>query len=402
MVNQKKGFFERSLIYLGFKNPVEEVRQGSVLSAGGTSPLPGVVPPARPVGTEVTVDTALSMSAVYRSVSILTTTVSQLDVGVWRGATELKTVPGQISRPDINISASTFLKRTVMSLATHGNAYWRLYMNNGVVQNVEVLNPALMFIAYDNNGNREFHYSGYGTDKIFKPSEIKHLKLMEVFGSDYGLGPIQAARAELTGSLDLRDYSSNWFSKGAIPTGVLSSTAYLDADMAAEYRRRWEENQAIRGVAVLGNGMQYQPILLSPQDAQFLENQEFSVTQIARLFGIPANYLLAEVPGGTMTYQNMQDVDTAFVRYTLMEYIREIEEAFTSLLPRGQKARFKTDGLLRANTSTRFEYYKTAIDAGILTIDEVRDMEGLLPLPPGAAPAEKPKAVDTEGTSNGL
>lgn len=364
--DNKKGFFKRT-------RKVEETR---------SEPLPGVIPPARTTGEPVTVDSALSMSAVYRSVSILSTTVAQLDLGVYANGKETTRKPNLVAQPQIGASASTFLKRTVQSLATTGNAYWRVYFGaDGKASSLEVLNPGAIRIAYDGAGRKTYEYNGYRKPKTFQDNEVKHLKLMEPFGSDYGLGPIQAARAELQGHLDLRDYASQWFSNSGIPTGVLSTDNHLDATTADEYRKRWTELQASdRGVAVLGNGLSYSAVLLNPVDAQFIENQQFSTTQVARLFGIPANYLLAAVDGSAMTYSNMQDVDTAFVRYTLMEYIREIEEAFSDLLPRGTSARFKTEGLMRANTQTRYNYYGTAIDKGILTIDEVREMEGLAPL----------------------
>lgn len=372
--------------------------------------MQGVLPPARTVGAEVTPETALSMSAVYRAVTILTTTVSQLEVGVWRKNEEVSPSPSVVSKPDYNTSLSGFLKRTVMSMALNGNAYWRLYRSeaNGPVVNIEVLNPNLISIDYDNQNRIVYRYYGYrdGKERTFGINDIKHLRLMELPGADYAIGPIQACRAELTGSLDLRDYSTNWFAKGAIPTGVLSSQDYMDAETAAEYRRRWEENQANRGVAVIGNGMQYQPILLAPADAQFLENQQFSVTQIARLFGIPANYLLAAVEGSSMTYTNMEQVDTAFIKYTVQQYLTEIETALTELLPRGQRARFKVAALLRPDHKTRAEIHKTYHDMGVLSDQEVRDAEGFGPMPPGLEhkhtfePALQEPATNNKGVND--
>ncbi|WP_180357912.1 phage portal protein [Streptomyces sp. NP160] len=330
----------------------------------------------------MSVETALSMSAVYRSVDILCTSVSQLELGVWRGISELKNVPAVVARPDVNLSLSSFLKRTVMSLAGNGNAYWRLLKDDAgaPVQNIEVLNPSSIVIGYE-DGKKVYHYSGYTKPVTFQAWEIKHLKLMEVFGSDYGLGPIQAVRVELRGALEMRKYADNWFTEGSIPTGVLAAKDYIDGEQADEYRKRWEANQAKRGVAVLGNGMTYSPILLSPADAQFLENQAFTITQIARLFGIPANYLLAEINGNAMTYQNMEQVDTAFLKYTLTAYLREIEEAFTDVLPRGQRARFKVQGFLRADDRTRADVHEKYKNMGVLTTEEIRISEGWGPMP---------------------
>ena len=55
----------------------------------------------------------------------------------------------------------------------------------------------------------------------------------------------------------------------------------------------------------------------------------------------------------------------------------EIEEIFNRLLPRGRTAKFDWDSSQRANMSDRYTAYKTAIEAGFLTVDDVRRKEGL-------------------------
>src|SRR5688572_27261237 len=95
-------------VLTGVPSGVPEKRQGSVGSAGGTSPLPGVIPPPRTNGPEVSVETALSISAVFRAVSIISAAVSQLDLTVYRGIEELPSQPSLVTRPDVNSSPSTF------------------------------------------------------------------------------------------------------------------------------------------------------------------------------------------------------------------------------------------------------------------------------------------------------
>lgn len=342
--------------------------------------------------TAVSTDRALGLAGVYRSVSILSTSVAQMGVGVWRNGEEipLKTTD-LIARPNIDMSRMAFLEQTVVSMALNGNAYWLLgrdsHSPTATVRNITVLNPANVVVDYK-NGKKVYLYG----EKTYAAWQVKHLWFMRVPGYEYGIGPIQAAQNELRGALDLRNYSDNWFSTGGVPTGVLKTDQPLTPELAGEYRDRWNEQQAARQTAVLGQGLSYTPVYLNPADAQFIESSKFSLNQIARLFGIPAIYLMTD-PGSSMTYQNAVHVDTAFVRYTLMKYLSEIEQALTDLLPRGQEARFKVEDLMRADQSTRFASYKTALDGKFMTVDEVRAKEGLLPL---ATPA-----VDTneEGES---
>lgn len=342
-----------------------------------TSTPPGVTPPPR-TSTEVTTRSALSLSAVYRAISVIATGVSQMSLDVWRGADPIST-PSWVRRPDIKISSSAFLEQTAVSLAAHGNAYWHVIRDtpSDPIKALVCLDPTEVVI--DETAN-EYGWRG----KRLQPWQCQHLSLLRVPGTPYGLGPIQAARPDLRGALDARDFGAEWFDSSTIPTGVLSTDQPLTDMQAQDYAERWNEEQSHRdGVAVLGSGLSYSPILLSPKDAQFLETQTFSVTQIARLFGIPSHMLLAVVEGNSNTYMNLADADLAFTRWTLTAYLREIEEAISTLLPRGQSARFNLDAILRPATKTRAETHKLALEAGYMTVNEIRAIEGLPPLPGG-------------------
>jgi HK97 family phage portal protein len=152
----------------------------------------------------------------------------------------------------------------------------------------------------------------------------------------------------------------------------------LSPDQAVAAKDAWNATAGAKnGVAVLGNGLAYQPMYLNPRDAMFIEAQAFNVQQIARLFGIPANMLMASVDGNSMTYTNMEQEQMAFVRYTLSQYIVEIESALSHLLTRGTMVKINVDSLLRSDTLTRYQAHKLAIESGWMTIDEVRAIEDL-------------------------
>ena len=66
-----------------------------------------------------------------------------------------------------------------------------------------------------------------------------------------------------------------------------------------------------------------------------------------------------------------------FVRFTLRPLAIKIEEAMSTLLPRGQRATFNFDAVLRADTRTRYEAHEIALRAGFMTVEEIRALEGL-------------------------
>ncbi|SJM66853.1 phage portal protein [Agrococcus casei] len=344
-------------------------------------------PPREKTDRSVSMGKALSLSMVYRAVSIHIISAKQLGIDVSRTDAETgeeTTIPTPtiIRRPNPFASRSQFIEQTVGSLAGNGNAYWRLQRDDaGNLRNVEVLNPLDIVIRADRNGHVDrYDYRG----RTYKPSEIEHLTLLRVPGSAYGLGPIQAAQSELAGALDLRDHAHNFFlGPGGQPTGILKTDSALTTETANSIKERWDQTQGgTRGIAVLGHGVTYSPVFVSPRDAQFIESQEFTTTQIARLFGVPASLMLAAVEGNSQTYSNVEQDWIGYVRFSLMQYLIEIEDALTNLLPRGQRVRFNIDALLRSDTKTRYEAHEIAIRAGFLTVPEVRDLEKYPPLRP--------------------
>lgn len=344
-----------------------------------------VAPPSRPDASgSVTFDQATTLDSVFRSLVVLQTAVFQLSVDVWRGPDRIET-PALVERPHPDTHLADLLAHTVTALAGHGNAYWRTYRGpTGRVEVLTSLDPTEVTPALDKTGQVVYHHRG----RVLSRRDVHHLRYLRVSSRPevLGLGPIQAARQSLGGQLTQRRYSASWFDESSVPDGILTSDQDLTAEEAEDYKQRWRDlNGPSRGPAVLGRGLDYRPIHLKPADVQWLETQNMGTVQVARLFGIPARLMLVGVEGSSLTYSNMEQEELAFARYTLMTYLREIELAFTAVLPRGQVARFNADALLRTDTKTRYEAHKIALDSGFLTIPEVRQIEGLAVLPEHAA-----------------
>jgi len=336
--------------------------------------------PTREAAT-VTADTAITLTAVYRAVQIIATPISKMPINTYRFATgvELKVEnPVLINKPDINRNRRDFLYETVTSLALEGNAFWyKNYGSNGQVNNLTLLPASAVSVTYkdslDITKGVVYDYLG----KRYSSREIEHLKLFSKPGNLRGIAPIQAARADVAAALDLRDYAKNWFSSAGVPTGILKTNQALNEEQASTITNNWHNKQQNRQIAVLGNGFDYQQVALSPRDALFTEIVEQNTVSIARLFGIPARMLITTVPGGSDTYTNLQDEQKTFYLTTLSSYTDAIADAFSNCLPRATRVEFDWQHIFRADIETRYAYYAAGIGAGFLTVDEVREKEGL-------------------------
>ena len=174
-----------------------------------------------------------------------------------------------------------------------------------------------------------------------------------------------------------RDYKARFFTDGSNLKGYLRTSENITQEAAQQAKASWKASGEAGDIKVVGKNLEYVPLSLKPADLQFLETQKFDTTQIARLLGIPASIMLAAVDGSNLTYSNIEQSWIEFADYTLAAYTGEIEEIFNRLLPRGRTAKFDWDSSQRANMSDRYTAYKTAIEAGFLTVDDVRRKEGL-------------------------
>jgi len=363
--------------FLDFLNPTRYVDIADSFVPGFNERSSGIIPPPRSSTSGVTTTDALSLASVYRSVSIIATAMKQLGIHAYRDDIKVTPTPLWMRQPDAKVTREVWMEQTVNSMALSGNAYWLIARNpRGEVVNLEVLNPFDVMIQTDDYGN-PLYYVYRGTIQ-YSLTDLQHLALMRVPGNVYGLGPIQAAQKELLNARDTRDYASAWFSDSGIPSGVLKSDQMLSPDQAQAAKDAWNATAGAKsGTAVLGNGLSWSPVYLAPRDSMFIETQAWNVQQVARLFGVPAQMLLASVDGNSMTYSNQEQEQMAFVRYTLSQYIVEIESAMSQLAARGTEVKINVDSLLRSDTLTRYQAHQIAIASGWMTIDEVRAIEDL-------------------------
>ena len=331
--------------------------------------------PAR-VEIGVTPTTALSLVAVSRATSVLETAIMQIPVNVYRGNTSLPT-PLWLETPDIEnqISQAEWLGTTLIHMATYGNAYWHIQRGVRGIANLTSLHPADVSVSVDEKGKIYYLYKG----KTYTSANIKHIKLWSNPSSTslLGEGPLQRHKSVLRSALDLHNYADNWFRTAAVPTGTLTTSEFLSADVARQNKEAFVASQQERSIAVLSSGLKYDSITLSPEQAQFLENQKFITRQICMMFGVPTMYLGMGIEGQGMTYVNGNEDRSKLFEDGLQQYIVRIQQAITDLLPRGQYAEFNLTEFLRPNVKTRYESYAIGLTNRFLTVPEVREMEGM-------------------------
>ncbi|MGQ4553268.1 phage portal protein [Dermabacteraceae bacterium CCM 9519] len=331
-------------------------------------------------------DEAIDLAPAYRAVAIITGAAAQLPLTIERGGhvvTDPAKQPPLVRRPDPLTDRADWIEQAMLSLITRGNLFvLKVKGPTGQVVAARIL-PADDVLVQRDPRTEQITYTY--RQKKYTAAEVNHQALMRLPGELLGRGPIQAARSELHGAIDVRDYGANWFRGSGQPSGLLISKSTRTQEELDALKTNWNKggtstSENPTGVRVLAGDLEYRPLLLKPEDAQYLESRRFNVTEIARLFGVPSSLMLAALDGNSLAYANVEQEWLSFIRFTLMQYLMKIEAALTDISPAGQKIKFKVEGLLRSDTKTRYQAHKIAIEAGFMSIAEVREIEGLPPL----------------------
>ena len=135
----------------------------------------------------------------------------------------------------------------------------------------------------------------------------------------------------------------------------------------------WEAARSTRSVGYLNEVMDYDTVGWNAEELQLTEAREHAALEVARLTGLPAKALDAK-SGDSMTYANAVEA-----RRDILEALRQWMTPFTSELSRvsGARIEFDSDAYTRDDPKARFDTWKVAKDAGILSDQEIRRLEPL-------------------------
>ena len=353
-------------------------------------------------GKPVNEHTAMQMTAVYSCVRILSETLAGLPLHVYKyndngGKEKYLTHPiYKLLHDEPNPEMTSFaFRETLMShLLLWGNAYAQIIRNaKGEVLSLYPLMPNKMTVDRDSNGRLFYLYQrssedvpslGKGNQVYLAPADVLHIPGLG-FDGLVGYSPIAMAKNAVGLAIATEEYGAKFFANGATPGGVLKHPGTIKDPQ--KVKESW--NAAYQGsanshrVAVLEEGMKYQPIGISPEQAQFLETRKFQINEIARIFRVPP-HMLADLEKSS--FSNIEQQSLEFVKYTLDPWVVRWEQSMCrALLSDSEKPtvfiKFNVDGLLRGDYASRMSGYATARQNGWMSANDIRELENLDRIP---------------------
>jgi len=343
-------------------------------------------------GVQVSEDNALTFSAVYAAVRIISETIASipLNVYVYDGETRVIAREHPIQKllahtPNTVSSSFTFRESMAANLVLHGNAYAKIEFNAaGRPISLTPLNPMLVEVKIV-DGEKVYVFN---EKKTYLDYEVVHVVGLS-FNGLTGKSPLTVAREAVAIGLAAQEYGARFYSNGANTGGIITAPGRLSIDAINRLKQSWNRANGglsnSHGTAILEEGMKYEKIGLDPEAAQFLQSRKFQVNEIARIFRIPPSYL-ADLENSS-TRANVEQQAIQFVRDCVTPYVRRFEVEFNRKLFREDEpnyyAYFTMEGLMRGDLQGRYQAYATARQWGWLSVNDIRDLENLNPVEGG-------------------
>lgn len=338
-----------------------------------------------PLQRGVSTERALALIPFFACVRLLADSVASLPLQAHRRLGETRepmvTQPQLVADPSAVVRPFQWKHQAVVSLATRGNAYGLVTTRDGFgfPTTIEWLHPDEVHVDESNPMRPRYLWLG----RFIPREDLVHIAWFTLPGRVKGLSPVSAFAHSIGIGLHATTYGEGWFENGGQPPGKFKNASKtVNQEESEKITDRLTAKIRSGKPLVYGADWDYEALSVTPEESQFIETMKLNATQMANIFGIPPEMVGGE-SGGSLTYNNPEMNGLHFLKFTLRSWLVRFEDTFSTLLPERQFVRFNVDAITRADLLTRYQAHKIALETKFKSVDEVRALEDLPPLPDG-------------------
>lgn len=343
-------------------------------------------------GVSVSPEGSMRVAAVFACVRLISGAVATMPLHIKRRIDEdtredaSDTQLWQIMRrrPNKWQKPAQFRRMMQIHVLLRGNAYALKVYTGKKLAALLPLDASRMRVAQRDDLSIDYAYTrSDGRQVHFRQDEILHLFGLTLDGFT-GVTPLAYAREAVGLSLATERHGAQTFKHGARFAGVLTHPRKLGElgrsnlrESLDEYRSGGEnEGKHL----ILEEGLSYEKVGMTAEDAQWIESRKFSRSDIAMFFGVPP-HMIGDVEKSTSWGSGIIEQTNGFVAYGLEEHLTMWEEAVTNDLNSDPDiyGRFNRAALVKGDLKARKEYYQAALQWGWMSPDEVRALEDMNP-----------------------
>lgn len=283
--------------------------------------------------------------------------------------------------------------QTIVSMALFGEAWWlitsRDYLGNPSA--LQPLHPSFVIQKVTPNAAKLLGiWYGVGTKQVeLTPADLVHIPRLILPGDRSGVNPIQSESPMFAIAIAAVQYSQMWFAQGGQASYVLTTDNRLGQDQIDRiFEHLLLEHSGLNKAytpLILDAGVKPVPVQVDPEKSQMNETLQYVRTEVAGYFGIPLHLVGATGDTGGVWGKGIQEENYSLTDFTLSGYRVPYEEAFSSVIVRGQFAGINDRRLLRANSLDNSKATQANRLAAVTTPNEERRILELPPISTSAA-----------------
>ncbi len=347
-------------------------------------------------GVDVDQATALTFTAVYAAIRLLSESLASLPLFVYerlqprgkRRAVEHPLYRLLHANPNPDMSSFTLRETMMGHILTWGNSYAEIVRQTpeGYPVALRPLNPQRMAVERNERSEVEYHFQHPRKGLLKAPaSQILHVAGLGYDGLK-GYSPITLAREAVGLGIAAEQFGAGFFGRGARPSGVIEFPGEMTPELKKSLREEWERLHASgpgtsHRTAVLEQGLTWKQLSMPNDDAQFLQTRQFQIDEVARIFNMPVHLLRKMVDSSVRANIEQESLD--FVIYSLRPWLvrweQEIQRQLFRAIDRDYFAEFQVAGLLRGDFKSRMEGYAKGKQNGIYSTNDIRELENMNP-----------------------
>jgi HK97 family phage portal protein len=348
-------------------------------------------------GVPVTPFTALQSAAVYGCVKCISEDIAGLPVqvrqrtrtGGW--AIDLSHPLNRLFRkPNRWMTAWQFWSYALTAYGLRGNSYIVINRDRtGTPVELIPVTPDRVTVKLSVVDGRPWYLVNarqIGIGVWVPPEDMIHMKNMSVDGY-LGLSPIACAQDVIGLALAAQQHGAVLFRQGGQVSGVLKHPGRIGDEATKNLAESWRDTHAgvqnAHKIAILEEGMTFEKIAITNEDAQFLQTRQFQVLDICRMYRVPPHKL---ADYGRATFNNIDAQQQSYVDDALGPCTDQLEGLMNDQLLfedewEDYETHFDYTQLLRGDTIRRYQTYSNGLSNGFLNRNEVRAAENMNPIP---------------------
>lgn len=377
---------------------------------------------------ELRLDNVMTYSALYACVTLISQDIGKLCIDllqkdgddIW-SEVENPSFSPVLRKPNHFQTRQKFIEQWIASKLMHGNTYvlkerdqrnvvTRMYVMDPQVTRVLIAPDGEVFYQLGTNRlagidtligveQTQQQATAPGVDisevtqgVLYVPaSEIIHDVYVPFYHPLVGVSPISACGLAAVQGLAMQDNSTKFFQNNSNPGGVLIAPGTISEANARELKNYWEQNfmgNNAGRIAVLSDGLKFEPMTITPTDAQLINQLRWTNETVCTAFKVPGFKIGV---GPLPTNQNVEAINLQYYQQCLqplMESVEALLDDGLGLLSANQQlsVAFDLDDLLKMDTNTQVRTYGEGVARGIMAPNEARALLGYGPVDGGDTP----------------